>query len=149
MAKKPKPSPPYNPNHELEAEDRLGQCLVAFGAGAGPIRIRREAVRWFVDRLTRPFQTQAQRYPCGWLDPADFDAKADPGHTVQDYQNHGSQITDLSRAVGRLAAHYATVDGRFAINENDVTKAFAMVSKTNLGPKPRAGIRGQYCNDGR
>ncbi len=127
----------------VETELRLGQSLVAFGAGAGAIRIRRHAVGRFCDLLRPRYRDQVDRRPHAWLDPKKAKQMgADP----QQFMYEATQVLDLCRAVGRLAAHYATEAGRFAIEAADVEKALDMV-RPNY---PRgAKTLGAYCTDGR
>jgi len=135
---------PYDRDYHKEAEDRLGQCLVAFGAGAGAIRVRRNAVRSFVEALRPSFERVAENHPCWWLDPKDY---LEYGGDEKEYRSHATQITDLSRAVGRLAADNATWDGRFSIEKDDVKDAFKRVKKHYQ--RGEMGTRGAYCTDGR
>jgi len=134
--------PPYESDSVLEAEYRLGQCLVALGSGAGPIRVRRAAVRWFLTTLRKPFEEQAKNHPCHWLDLHDY--TEDAPFPKSEYLNDATQITDLCRAVGRLAAQKATERGSFAISEDDLEFAFNKVK----GVLPGESIRGAYCTNG-
>jgi len=81
-------------------EDVLGQFYVAFGQGAGHVRVRREAIAALRDRYFIPIRTA----------PVRWEAVA-------------NNVLSLVAQVGRLAALLATQNGRTAISADDFTAA--------------------------
>lgn len=130
---------------ELTTHTRLCQCLVAFGVGAGPIRVSGSAVLWFYARLW-PYFRSLSHHPTrrhGWLDASDWDGTHGK---LEDYRNEAPQVLDLARSCGRYAAWYATAAGCFTINTIHVKRAMAKFGKYKPGTRAgRAESRGAYC----
>lgn len=87
-----------------ETEDILGQMFVAFGQGAGQIRVQRSAIATLRARYQGPIQSA----PTRWEDLA-------------------PNILSFLSQIGRLSALLATQDGRTAISATDVTAARRLV----------------------
>lgn len=108
---------------EWETNVRLCQCMIAFGIGAGPIRVRAEAAGWLYGRLWAPFHQQVVNHRSWWKN-----SDGTP-QELPEYRNHAAQVLDLCRAVGRLAADLATREGGFVIELRNVIEAFDVVSE--------------------
>lgn len=105
-ANAPKPRP-YTP------DDVVQQSLVAFGQGTDYMRVNRDAAQGIVDLMR---------------------ATVERTKVHERWETDAVQILERLRAVGRVAALYATQDGRTVINGEDVSKAAVKVqlaSKTN------------------
>jgi len=89
----------------------LAQMCAAFGQGTGGYRIHRDALATLIERYT-PILPELQKT----------------------WDEGGVQTLERLRAVGRTAAHLATVAGHTAIDSAHVTKAARMVEKTSNTP---------------
>jgi hypothetical protein len=105
------------------AEDILGQFFVAFGQGAGQMRVRRTAIAALRNRYADPIRA----------------AKVD-------WDSVAPSVLGLVAQVGRLAALIATQAGRAAICESDFTRARQTV-EANVHHRSDAGvlITGPFC----
>jgi hypothetical protein len=106
------------------AEDILGQFYYAFGQGAGAVRVERGAIAAFRNRYFANIKAA----------PAPWNAVA-------------GNVLSLIAQVGRLAALYATQEGRSSISAADFMRARVLVEAK---AHPRANdtgqlIAGPYC----
>jgi hypothetical protein len=100
-------------------EGIMSQILIAFGQGAGAIRVSQEAAlelrRWYFDAIT----TQVINDKWG---------------------TEGGQVLDRIRAIGSLAALKATQAGATAVSAQDVYSSASTVQETSdtdlCPPKP-------------
>jgi hypothetical protein len=126
----PRAAAPETDDERKEAENRLGQCLVAFGMGAGQIRVTRSAIRYLIDLYYPPFLVMVQQSAGSW-------------------HHDGVGVCDLARMMGRIAAHLALDDGRYFISDADAESAANIVNGSS-GRAMEAGPRnfeilGRYC----
>jgi len=129
--KKPQPAAPETDADREEAENRLGQCLVAFGMGAGQIRVTRVAIRYLIDLYYPPFLQMVQQSAASW-------------------HHDGVGVCDLARMMGRIAAHLALEDGRYFISEADAHSAAEIVNGSSRREMEKEAPRnmeilGRYC----
>jgi len=105
------------------AEDILGQFFVAFGQGAGQMRVRRTAIAALRKRYADPIRA-----------------------ANVDWDRVAPSVLGLVGQVGRLAALIATQAGRAAICEGDFTLARQTV-EANVHHRSDAGvlITGPFC----
>ena len=97
----------------------MAQIWVAFGQGAGPIRVSQDAAmelhRWYFNAIT-------------------------PQIVDQVWENQAVQVLDRIRAIGSLAALRATTAGATAISPLDVYESASVVQETSdtdfCPPKP-------------
>lgn len=87
----------------------LAQILIAFGQGAGPVRVSREACGALI-----------QHY-----EPLIDDA------VEKDWQDQAVQALERVRTTGRLAVQTMTREARTAINKDDVEVAYTQVEKVS------------------
>jgi len=87
-------------------ENILGQFCCAFGHGAGPIRIQRAVISALRQRYYAPVAANTER----WEDSA-------------------AHVLAFMTQIGRLASHYAVIDGRSSINADDFTRARQLVEQ--------------------
>jgi len=99
-------------------EGIMSQILVAFGQGAGAIRVSQDAAlelrRWYFDAIT-------------------------PQIIDQQWETSAVQLLERARAIGSLAALKATTTGATAIGPKDVYASATTVqatSMTELCPPP-------------
>ncbi len=99
-------------------EGIMAQISVAFGQGAGAIRVSQDAAlelrRWYFDAIT-------------------------PQIIDQRWATEGGQVLDRIRAIGSLAALKATGSGSTAISSRDVYDSAVtvqLISDTELCPPP-------------
>lgn len=99
-------------------EGIMAQISVAFGQGAGAIRVSQDAAlelrRWYFDAIT-------------------------PKIVDEEWAQKGLQVLDRIRAIGSLAALKATLAGAVAVSQGDVYDSALTVqlkSDTELCPPP-------------
>lgn len=98
------PARPYTP------EDVIQQSLVAFGQGTNYMRVNREAAQYVVDLM----RSLIERF-----------------RTHETWETDAVQVLERLRAIGRLAAHYATLAGQTVIAGEEVSRATILVQRTS------------------
>lgn len=82
-------------------DDALGQMYVAFGHGAGSMRVSREAVRALSSRYRGILDREAEKH----------------------WEQEAVEVLERIRAVGRLAAQKAVARGDTIVQADDFTSA--------------------------
>lgn len=95
-------------------DDILGQFYVAFGHGVGSLRVTRAAAA----RLRETYRPLIEKDLAERWDDDEF----------------AGQVLERMRAVGRKAAHEATLRGDTTVLDEDVALASAAVSETSKTP---------------
>jgi len=90
-------------------DDALGQMYVAFGHGAGSMRVSREAVRALRGRYRGILEREAEKH----------------------WEQEAVEVLERLRAVGRLAAQKAAERGDTIIRVDDFTRAAQSVEVTS------------------
>jgi hypothetical protein len=106
---------------EYTADDLFGQAFVAFGQGAGAIRVHHTTIREIRSRYER------------FLERA-----------LEHWEEDAVQALERVRATGRLAALLATQDGRTAVSPKDFSVAAERVERADL---ERLGKLTRICAD--
>ncbi|MGB2713058.1 MAG: hypothetical protein WBC51_02700 [Vicinamibacterales bacterium] len=91
-----------------EVEQILGQFFVAFGQGAGCVRVRRETVLAIRDRYIDVIEAES--------------------HT---WEEEAVQVLERVRTVGRLAALIATERGSSSITREDFVQSTGRIESTS------------------
>jgi hypothetical protein len=94
-------------------EGIMAQIWIAFGQGAGAIRVSQDAAlelrRWYFDAIT-------------------------PQVVDEQWETEAVQVLDRIRAIGSLAALKATSSGATAITPREVYESAAAVQETSMTP---------------
>lgn len=100
-----------NPNaRTYTPEDVIQQSLVAFGQGTNYVRVNREAAQYIVDLM----KSLIERF-----------------RTHETWETDAVQVLERLRAIGRLAALYATQGGQTVIDGEVVSRATILVQRTS------------------
>lgn len=99
-------------------DDVVQQSLVAFGQGTSCIRVNAEAAQYVVDLM----QATIERF-----------------RTHEKWGTEAVQVLERLRAIGRLAALYATENGSTVITGENVSKAASLVQLTSKSPQCNPG----------
>ena len=91
-------------------EDVVQQSLVAFGQGTNYLRVNAEAAQYVVDLM----QATIERF-----------------RIQESWETEAVQVLERLRAIGRLAASYATQNGSTVITGEEVSRAAILVQRTS------------------